>query len=155
MSRDFFTICCSKDLTWAQYENTKTVLRTFSFSWRYLQKRSQSLCWHGVNVVNDYADTRNLGGFTNQTAKFKHSRKRPFLKKNVCVVDYADKWFSNLAIEYLFENEKVRETISPRSNLLSPKIGRKSWDTVPLKSENLFCLIYWQWKKILTIFHRF
>ena len=114
----FFTICCSKDLTWAQYENTKTVLRTFSFSWRYLQKRSQSLCWHGVNVVNDYADTRNLGGFTNQTAKFKHSRTRPFLKKNVCVVDSADKWFSNLAIFV-----KTKQFVKP---FLSVSLGLRS-----------------------------
>ena len=49
--------------------------------------------------------------------------KLPYLKKN------SDTGFSNFAIEYLRENEKVRETVfacsfhmGPRSNLLSQKM---------------------------------
>ena len=66
-----------------------------------------------------------------------------YLKENVCVrvhvvVDYADIYadmrFSNFAIKYLRENEKVRETIvivrmGPRSNLKKKNNGRKSYDT--------------------------
>ena len=40
--------------------------------------------------------------------------KPPYLKKNLgvrVVLDYADTGFSNFAIKYLRENEKVRETV--------------------------------------------
>ena len=34
------------------------------------------------------------------------------LKFHVCVViDYADTWLSNFKIEYIHENERVRETV--------------------------------------------
>ena len=63
---------CFKDSTWAPYEQTKTVSRTFLFSWRYSRKmcvhvvnhsltwcqHSQRLCWHSVSVVIDYTPTQ-------------------------------------------------------------------------------------------------
>ena len=66
-------------------------------------------------------------------------KKLPYRKKNSgvsIVVDYADTGFSNFAIEYLRENEKVRETVFACSygtqNLLSQTNCQKSRETVLL-----------------------
>ena len=90
--------------------------------------RSQGLREH----IKDYADTfwklwrllTNFKGTITQKKVFGYVYtsnsnnlkiwKPPYLKKNLgvrVVLDYADTGFSNFAIEYLRENEKVRETV--------------------------------------------
>ena len=122
------------------------------------------LCGHDVPVVNNYADTDkttwtlsvNFEGFsqilkeqsgekryfvvfTNPIAIIKKIWKCPYVKKNVCirvVNDYADTQFSNFAIEYLHENEKLWESAFACSyggaqvESFKQKNGRKSRDTV-------------------------
>ena len=72
--------------------------------------------------------------------------KSPHLKKKllVCVlVDYADTQFSNFAIEYLRENEKVHKTVFACSYgtqieyFKQQKYCQKPRDTVPFKACNL------------------
>ena len=90
--------------------------------------RSQPLCRHR----QDYADTFGkllrflkdlnqakksyLGAFTVYTPNSNNLKiwKSLYLKKKMrvlVVVDYGDTRFSNIAIEYLNKNEKVRETV--------------------------------------------
>ena len=74
MSRDFRQFFCLKDSTWAPYEQTKTVSRTFSYSSKFNSKvkklhdhvvtstaircpLSQRLRRHCVHVVSDYFST--------------------------------------------------------------------------------------------------
>ena len=77
-------------------------------------------------------------------------RKYLYLKKNLrlcLILDYSDTQFSNFAIEYLREKERVRETVFACSygaqvESYKQKNRRKSRDTVP-------ALKAWFYKKVL------
>ena len=120
-----------KNSTWAPYEQAKMVSQNILFLRRYSRKTY-------VHEVIDYADTdkitptlsKNYEGRlptdfkgTLRWKKIPRCVSKPnsnnlkmckhlYLKKNLHVhVVHVDIQFSNFTIEYLFENEKVRETV--------------------------------------------
>ena len=108
------------------YTDTVSVKSTPTPKWC---QHGQRLRWHRFSVV--YKPN------SNNLKKWKCS----YLKKNLSVgvvVDFADTWFLNFAIEYLRENEKVRKTVFSCSygaqiECFKQNKCRKSCDTVPVR----------------------